>query len=212
MDTMFWQSTGGLNQKKIPILCIIDVAMRFTMFFIQSKKSDSIKGFLKEFIKTVKKKFKTKTDKMILITDGARELKVSAKIEKIQVESKISRGINKAVLAEVSIRKSRAILREFELKLNIRNLEEGTKDKIDKSNVREVFVLIQDEINTKAKIREPKPPTPYVAPKSNLGDAVFALNFYKYYPHQMKSNRVKRGYMQNWYDEPFLISKVFLIN
>lgn len=212
MDTMFWQSTGGLNQKKVPILCIVDVATRFTMFFIQTKKSDTIKKFVGQFIDTVKKKFKNTSNKMLLITDGASELKVSANLSNVQVESKISRGINKAVIAEVGIRKARAILREYELKINLRNLEEGLNDRIDPTNIVEVFQLVQDEINTKAKIRKPKPPVPYSPPNFNLGDAVFALNFFKYYPYQMKSNMVKRGYMQNWYYEPFYISKVFLIN
>lgn len=211
MDSMFWQSTGGLNQKKIPILVIVDVATRFTMFFIQKKKSENIKFFLGRFIDAVKKKFKNVSDKMLLITDGARELKVSANLSGIQVETKISRGINKAVLAEVGIRKARAILRDYELKINLRNLEEGLKDKIDTSNIAEVFALLQEEINKKAKIREPKEAVPYSQPQFNLGDAVFALNFYKYFPHQMKANMIKRGYMQNWYYEPFYISKVFLI-
>lgn len=211
MDTMFWQSTGGLNMKKIPILCIVDVATRFTMFFVQTKKSDNIKKFVNQFIDTVKKKFKNTSDKMLIITDGANELKVSANLSNVQVESKISRGINKAVLAEVGIRKARAILRDYELKINLRNLEENLHDKIDSTNIEEVFKLVQEQINLKAKIRKPKDSVPYSPPQFNLGDAVFALNFYKYYPHQMKSNMVKRGYMQNWYYEPFYISKVYLI-
>lgn len=212
MDTMFWQSTGVLGAKKIPILCIVDVATRYTMYFIQTKKSDNIKKFLTEFINAVKKKFKTKTDKMILITDGAKELKVSDTLSKIQVETKISKGINKAVLAEVGIRKSRAILRDFELKLNVRNLETGGNDRINGSNIKEIFQLIQDQVNQKAKLREPRVAAPYTPPKFNLGDPVFALNFYKYYPTQMNAALVKQGYMQNWYYEPFRVSKVFLIN
>lgn len=212
MDTMFWQSTGALGVKKIPILCIVDVATRYTMFFVQVKKSDGIKRSLETFIETVKKRFETVSDKMLVITDGARELQVTGNLSKIQVVTKISRGINKAVLAEVGIRKSRAILRDFELKLNIRNLEENRTDRIDGSNIKDIFQLVEDQINTKAKLREPKEPVPYKTPRFNLGDPVFALNFYKYYPYQMKSNMVKQGYMQNWYYEPFRISKVFLIN
>lgn len=89
------------------------------MFFVQTKKSENVKGFLAEFIKSLKKKFKTKTKQMILITDGAKELKINETLHKTEVQAKVSTGINKAVLAEVSIRKARAILREFELFLNL---------------------------------------------------------------------------------------------
>jgi hypothetical protein len=41
--------------------------------------------------------------------------------------SNIYQQINKAVLAEVAIRQARAILREFELALNLKNIEEGTE-------------------------------------------------------------------------------------
>jgi hypothetical protein len=149
---------------------------------------------------------------MLLITDGAQELKVNAEVGDVTVRTKISKGTNKAVIAEVGIRKARAILREMELKLNLKNIETGSSWKIEKSNLAAILTLVQDRINLKAKIREPKPPAPYQPPRFSLGDPVFALNFYKYFPHQMGSNMVKRGYMQNWYYEPFKISKVFLIN
>jgi hypothetical protein len=90
----------------------------------------------------------------------------------------------------------------LELKLNLKNIEDGTSFKIKQSNLQAVLNLVQDRINTKAKIREPKPPAPYSPPAFNLGDAVFALNFYKYYPHQLKASLVKRGYLQNWYYDP----------
>jgi hypothetical protein len=68
-----------------------------------------------------------------------------------------SKGTNKAVIAEVGIRKARAILREMELKLNLKNIETGSSWKIEKSNLAAILTLVQDRINLKAKIREPKP-------------------------------------------------------
>lgn len=214
MDTMFWQRSGELDSKKTPILCIVDVATRYTMYFVQQTKNDSVKNYLTEFIRSVKAKWKPTAKKMLLITDGARELQVSAKLDNVQVETKISRGINKAVLAEVGIRKARAILRDYELRINVNNLETGRNPpyRIENSNLPEIFELLQEQVNLKAKIRKPKPPTAYSPPSFQLGDPVFALNFYKYFPHQMKARFIKQGYMQNWYYEPFYISKVFLIN
>ena len=220
MDTAFWQTTGELGNPKDPILCIVDVATRYTKYFVQTRKNENIKGFLTEFIQDVQSKFPNCSKEMLLITDGAQELKVNADIEitddtgsnTIRVTSKVSKGINKAVLAEVAIRKARAILREFELKVNLHNMEKGTHFKIQKSNLATVLALVEARVNAKAKIREPKTPTPYSPPRFNLGDAVFALNFYKFYPHQLKASLVKRGYMQNWYYEPFKITKIFLIN
>lgn len=212
MDTAFWQTSGELNNPKIPILCIVDVATRFTKFYVQTRKNENIKGFLADFITTVRETFPTVADNMLLITDGAKELKVDAEVSDVTVRTKVSRGINKAVLGEVGIRKARAILREMELKLNLKNIETGSSWKIEKSNLTAILTLVQDRINLKAKIRKPKPPAPYSPPKFSLGDPVFALNFYKYFPHQMGSSMVKRGYMQNWYYEPFKISKIFLIN
>lgn len=213
IDTMFWQASGGeIGAKKIPILVIVDVATRYTCFFVQTKKSESIPQFLEIFIKAVKSKWKKCSKKMLLITDGARELKVNQEIDKVQVKSKISKGLNKAVLAEVAIRKARAILRDYELKLNLRNLQEGKNDHIDSSNIKEIFKLVEEQINLKAKIRKLKPPKPYEKSPFNIGDPVFALNLYKYAPYAVGATLQKQGYMQNWYYEPFYISKQYLIN
>jgi hypothetical protein len=64
------------------------------------------------FINAVKELFPETASEMLLITDGAPELKINDTLVGVTVHSKISKGINKAVLAEVSIRKARAILRE----------------------------------------------------------------------------------------------------
>lgn len=211
IDTAFWQPSGELNVKKTPFLVIVDVATRYTGFYVQDKKNQNIRGFLGEFCQEVKKKFPTTTKEMLLITDGAPELKLSGEIAEINVQSKVSKGINKAVLAEVAIRQARAILREFELALNLKNIENGTDYRINGSNLKEVLAIVQDRINLKAKLREPKPSVPYKRSKFMLGSPVFALNFYKYYPHALKASMVKRSYMQNWYYEPFKISRIFLI-
>jgi hypothetical protein len=157
IDTAFWQTSGELNSPKIPILCVVDVATRYTRFFVQERKNDSVKDFLTVFINAVKELFPETASEMLLITDGAPELKINDTLAGVTVHSKISKGINKAVLAEVSIRKARAILREMELKLNLKNIEDGTSFKIKQSNLQAVLNLVQDRINTKAKIREPKP-------------------------------------------------------
>lgn len=211
IDTMFWQTSGKLKAPKVPILVIVDVATRFTKYYVQKQKNETVRGFLEDFVNTVTDKFPTETESMLVITDGAKELRLKTTIGSIKVVSKISKGVNKAVIAEVAIRKARAILRDYELRLNLNNLEKGTTYKIDGTNLREIFTLIEENVNSKAKIRDPKPPVPYTAPPFQIGDPVFALNYYKYFPHALKATMVKRGYMQNWYFEPFHISKVFLI-
>ena len=212
MDTAFWQTSGELNGKKVPILCIVDVATRFTCYFVQKSKNDSIKSFFADFIEGVKSKFPNVSNEILLITDGARELRINEDVAGHAVRTKVSTGINKAVLAEVSIRKARAILRDFELKLNLRNIEEGSTYRINGSNLQAVLNLVQTKVNEKAKIRDPKPPASFQRPRFELGTPVFAINLYKYYPHQLGASMVKRGYMQNYYYEPFKISRVILIH
>lgn len=212
IDSMFWQASGTpTGSKKIPILVIVDISTRYTNYFVQTKKSETIPKFLETFIKNVKKIWKKCSDSMLLITDGARELKVNEKIFGVDVNSQISKGVNKAVLAEVAIRKARAILRDFELKINLRNLKKGLHDRIDSNNLKQIFSLVEKQVNQKAKIRKLKPPQPYAKSPFNIGDPVFALNLYKYAPHALNSVLQKKGYMQNWYYEPFYISKQYLI-
>jgi hypothetical protein len=149
---------------------------------------------------------------MLLITDGAKELHITDSIEGVNVHSKISTGINKAVLAEVSIRKARAILREFELLININNVNENRTDRI-KTNIKQIFKLVEDKINLKAKIKSaPDTVLATPEPKLNIGAPVFALNFSKYFPYQMGSSLDKVGYMQNWYYEPFKVVRSALVN
>ena len=213
LDTMFWQISDAPGHPKVPILCIVDVATRFTMYFVQTKKSENIKGYLAKFIDAVKSKWAKTSDKMVLVTDGAPEFKGLTGLNNgVQIKLHLSKGINKAVLAEVSIRKARAILRTMETKININNLQHGINQKIDETNLPKIFLIIQNQVNLKAKLREPKPPVPFVEPMFEMGTPVFALNFYKYYPHQMKSNMTKQSYMLNYYYEPFYIYGYKLIN
>jgi hypothetical protein len=48
IDTMFWQASGGeIGAKKIPILVIVDVATRYTCFFVQTKNQNQSHNFWK---------------------------------------------------------------------------------------------------------------------------------------------------------------------
>lgn len=211
IDTMFWQPVQKYD--KIPILCVVDVATRYTGYYVQTKKSENIKGFLGKFISAVKNRWNNTSTSMILVTDGAPEFKnLKGTIDGIDITPHLSKGINKAVLAEVGIRKARAILRKIESTMNIGNIVSGSKYAIDESNIKQVFDRIEQSINAKAKLRPPPEKVPYYPSKFKLGDPVFALNFYKFYPHQMKSNMTKQSYMLNWYYEPFRISKTYFIN
>jgi hypothetical protein len=58
---------------------------------------------------------------------------------------------------------------------------------------------------------KPKPPVPFQRPRYELGTPVFAINLFKYFPHQLGASMIKRGYMQNYYYEPFKISRIILI-
>ena len=213
MDTMFWQIADAPGRPKIPILCIVDVATRFTHYRVQTKKSDNIKGYLADFIADIKTKWNKTSDKMVLVTDAAPEFKnLGGTNNNVQVKVHLSKGINKAVIAEVAIRKARAILRTMETMMNLNNLQHGINQKIDETNINKIFMAIQNQVNLKAKLREPKPPVPYTPPKYSLGDPVFALNFYKFYPHQLKSNMTKSSYKMNYYYEPFKVIRSYLIN
>lgn len=218
IDTMFWQTSGELDIKEgqkstlIPILCIVDVATRYTCYYPQKTKSDSIKNFLEDFIKSTKEKFKKTSSEMILITDGAPEFKHLKNIvlDKVNVNAKESTGINKAVLAEVGIRKARSILRGIEVSGNVKNIFEDSDFRIDQKNLRKILVKIESKVNEKAKLRKRKigerqTPIP-------IGTPVFALNFFKFYPHQLKSNLQKQSYMTNYYYEPFEVVSYHGIN
>lgn len=219
IDTMFWQTSGELDieegQKStlIPILCIVDVATRYTRYYHQKNKSDSIKDFMENFIKSVKQKWKTTSTEMILITDGAPEFKFlrHITIDNVNIHAKESTGINKAVLAEVGIRKARAILREIEVTGNVKNILEDGSFRIDATNLGGILTRIEESVNKKAKIRTRKENTTPQTPLA-VGTPVFALNFYKFYPHQLKSGLKKQSYMTNYYYEPFEVVSYYGIN
>lgn len=211
LDHFFWQPSGVLNAGKTPVLVICDVATRFRLYFVQTRKNDSLKKCLKTFVKKIKKQFKNSipANECLVITDGAKELAIDEEILGIRFKSQISKGINKAVLAEVAIRQARGSLRDFELKLNLKNISSGTKYRIDESNLQEILDIIQDQANLKAKFKKKKEHVDYRKPEFRLGTPVFAINLYKYAPHAMKATLLKKGYLQNYFYEPFYISKLF---
>jgi len=204
MDTMFWKVVRGKGAADIPILVIVDVATRFTGYFIQNTKNDSVRDHLETFIERVKTHFPQTADKMLLITDGAKELAVKGVPG---LKHKVSKGLNKAVLAEVKIRQARAILRDVELDMDLENLSNDRETRIDRKNLKGIFKKIEQQVNAKAKIREPKdyPQTPQ---DFDVGDPVLALNLHKFFPFQIGETLRKRSYDRNWYTEPFYISKV----
>jgi hypothetical protein len=142
---------------KIPILCVVDVATRYTRFFVQERKNDSVKDFLTVFINAVKELFPETASEMLLITDGAPELKINDTLAGVTVHSKISKGINKAVLAEVSIRKARAILREMELKLNLKTLRMGLVSRSNSPTSRLSSTLSRIESTPRLRSANPNP-------------------------------------------------------
>jgi hypothetical protein len=131
-------------------------------------------------------------------------------LDDVHVKAKESTGINKAVLAEVGIRKARTILKQIEVSGNVKNIFEDGSFRIDQKNLRKILIQIENKVNEKAKLRKRKigerqTPIP-------IGTPVFALNFYKFYPHQLKSHLKKQSYMTNYYYEPFEVVSYYGIN
>ena len=212
MDTGFWQPSGVTNQALVPILIIVDVATRFTKIFVQTKKNENIAGNFNAFIKALKARFpKQVSQKHLLITDGAKELSAPFKNSKT-VTHKVSTGINKAVLAESKIRQLRQILRDVELKLNLNNINEDRHISITDKVLLKITDSLEAKINKTAAIR-PKPKIPKDLPEElKLGTPVFAINLTKFFPYQSKDILRKKSYDQNWYYEPYYISKIVSFN
>jgi hypothetical protein len=212
MDTMFWQESGAKdNANPIPILVIVDVATRFTKIYIQKTKNEKVLEHYKDFKKHLKKRFPRTVASSILITDGAKELASPFKDEK-NVYQKVSTGINKAVLAEAKIRQLRQILRSVELDLNMKNLSDDKEMRIDMKGLETIRALVEDKINESAYQREP--PKVKVPPQDDLklGTPVLAINLHKFFPHQMKDVLRKKSYENNWYNEPYFVSKIVKFN
>lgn len=212
MDTGFWQPSGEPNQNLVPILVIVDVATRFTKIFIQTRKNESIENHFKTFIKELKHRFpKQVSSKHLLITDGARELSKPFKESKT-ITHKVSTGINKAVLAETKIRQMRAILRDVEVKLNINNIANDRHITIDSKTLSKISSAIEAKINKNAGIRPRPLPPKNLPPVLPLGTPVFAINLHKHFPFQTKDVLRKKSYDQNWYYEPFFVSRIITFN
>lgn len=212
MDTGFWQPSGVPNQNMVPILIIVDVATRFTKIFVQTKKNENIGAHFNTFLKALKQRFPRQvSSKQLLITDGAKELALPFKDSKT-VTHKVSTGINKAVLAESKIRQLRAILRDVELKLNLNNIEEDRHITIDAKTLLKITGSLETKINKNAEIRA-RPKIPKNAPPElKLGTPVFAINLPKFFPYQSKDILRKKSYDQNWYYEPYYVSKIVTFN
>lgn len=212
MDTGFWQPSGEPNQNLVPILIIVDVCTRFTKIFIQTRKNENVESHYNTFLKALKARFpKQVAKKQLLVTDGAKELSKPFK-NSSTVTHKVSTGINKAVLAESKIRQLRAILRDVELRLNVNNIAKDRHVTINAKTLHKISSSLEAKINKNAAIR-PRPKVPGNIPEElKLGTPVFAINLYKYFPYQTKDVLRKKSYDQNWYYEPFYISKIITFN
>lgn len=212
MDTGFWQPSGEPNANMIPMLIIVDVSTRFTKIFIQTRKNENIEGHYNAFIKALKERFPRQVSKkQLLVTDGAKELAKPFKASST-VTHKVSTGMNKAVLAETKIRQLRAILKDVELKLNLNNIEKNRHVTITAKVLQKISSSLENKINKHAGIRaRPKPPKD-LPEELKLGTPVFAINLFKYFPYQTKDVLRKKSYDQNWYYEPFYISKIITFN
>lgn len=218
LDTMFFQPSGELiveeNKKSfIPVLVIADVCSRYIKAYVQPKKSELIKEHIKDFIKTLQEKYPRQTASHVLaITDGAREFAFKDFHDgMVIITHKVSTGINKAVMAEISIKQIRHYLRRVELKINLNNLQHKTNERIDRENLQDILDIILKTVNTKAylhTVRPKKEDTPLLP----IGTPVFLINLEKYFPMQTKSNLRKKSYDYNWYMEPYLVTEVFGID
>lgn len=211
MDTLFWKPVE--SQELIPILCIVDAATRYTRFFLQDRKNDRVSEFLKEFIKDLFIRYKKgRTKEFIHIeTDGARELVPKFKeIFNRKVTHKVSPNINKAMLAEVAIRRLRKVFRDIEANLEMHYLKSGKLIKIDRKTLPDYIKQAEEILNKTAGVRK-KPKLPKIKMKQEfkLGDPVFIINMNKYFPYQLGlSNLYKTSYDRPYETTPYYISKV----
>lgn len=208
-DTMFWNVVRAKGEAQIPILVIVDVATRYTRFFLQARKNDSVRDHVKTFLTEVAERFHASdvSGKTVLVTDGAKELAIKGLRD---VRHKVSTGLNKAVLAEVAIRQARVVLREWELEIDLENLANGTEKRIDRENLPEILAEIETKINAKARVREPREEPQESPQEFQLGDPVLALNLHKFFPFQIGVALRKTSYDRPWYTEPFYVSRVVL--
>ena len=204
MDTMFWKPTGK-ETKEIPILVIVDAATRFTKAYAQEAKNDNVKEYLTDFLKELHKRFKIlKDQKTLLITDGARELKV----ESDRIKHIVSKNINKAVLAEIAIRWIRHYMREVEAEYEMVYLDTGKLRRINKKNIQNILDTLLETMNKKAKLREKPSDEPRMEQEFYLGQPVLIMNLLKYYPYQTGVPLRKSSYDRPWFTEPYYISKI----
>lgn len=233
MDTLFWERIGRI--RLVPVLAIVDMATRYTKFYVQKRKNDNVKGFLTDFMKEVVEQYtpdKDKYDKateedklkmipikfsnnVLLTTDGARELIVKGDIKltddmTVHVTHAVSKNMNKAVLAENAIRRFRNALRKFEAKLEMDYLVDGKRlRKINRKTLPKYIKDAEEIINKNANVK-PKPDNKRrMERKYNLGDPVFIINMHKFFPFQIGANPLKKkSYERPYATEPFYVSKI----
>lgn len=210
MDTMFWNESGVKDVKLIPILVIVDIATRFTKYYIQENKNEKVLEHYEDFKKELTKRFPEANPKTTLITDAANELALPFK-KHPDVKRKVSTGMNKAVMAETKIGQIRRKLRAIELDLNVANINDDTEVRITREMLELILPDLTDDINIKAK-QQPKPKVAEELPKLRVTTPVFLINLHKFFPYQMKDVLRKKSYDLNWYMEPFRISDVRTIN
>lgn len=211
MDTMFWNESGVKDTTLIPILVIVDVGTRFTKFYIQKTKNEDVLKHYEDFKEELIKKFPEANPHTVLITDAARELAIPF-TNHPNVTHKVSKGMNKAVMAEVKIGQLRKKLRAIELALNAENLSTNTEVHINRKTLEVILPDLMEDMNLKAA----QLPDPKVheegEPRLKPTTPVFLINLHKFFPYQMKDVLRKKSYDHNWYMEPFRISQRRTIN
>lgn len=209
IDTFFFKKTDS-KDGLIPILTVVDVATRYTRFYLQKAKNDPHASVLvKQFIDELELKFPTTKD-ITVVSDDAKELVVKGKHGEYNITHKLATSFNKAVLAENAIRLARLYLRKIEARFEMLILKDESqfnKYKINESNLQMILDKIANKINLKAKIR--KQPKEHQEEQAYiLGDPVFLINLDKYFPYQTKNILQKKSYHRPWFSEPYYISKI----
>lgn len=212
-DTGFYQPPG--TPDLVPILVFVDVATRFTKFYVQTRKNESIFSHFEDFKEALLEKHpEAPAETTLIISDGAKELK-KAFSKRDGIRHKVSTGLNKAVLAEVKIRQLRAVIREYERAKNIASITSGKVKRTTTQDLAKIVALAETRINTKSGTKPRKSPKGPIPPRIPLATPVFALNLFKFHQAQMGkhwSALRKLSYDQNWFYEPFFVTKTITFN
>lgn len=212
MDTLFWDAIESGDEALIPILAIVDTATRYTKYYVQQAKNDRVREFLQDFIDEAESTFPDDeiATNITLYTDGAKELIVKGVISNKTITHKVSPNINKAVLAEVAIRKLRGYLRKIEARLETDYLVGDQPLKIlNRESLSKFIPLLETHMNSNAKVYPEPSNEQRMSQQFNLGDPVLIVNLHKFAPRQIGTHPLKKtSYERAYYTEPFYISKV----